>query len=262
MFGIPNPIAFTVFGHDIRWYALLMCSAFVIGLILAKYRTKKSGLNPDYIYDVFIAIIPLAVIGARLYYVAFNWDYYSIYPDQIIAVWNGGLAIHGGIIGGILGLYIVCKIHKIPLLKMMDILSPSLILGQAIGRWGNYFNMEAYGRETALPWAITVYEASKGYIHVHPTFLYESIWDVLVFFVLILLIDKKKKSDGVTVCWYFILYSIGRFFVEGLRTDSLYFMGLRAAQLVSIFCIIAGSTALIIIRNHAKRKQDDNAELL
>lgn len=259
MFGIPNPIAFTVFGHDIRWYALLMCSAFVIGLILAKYRTKKSGLNSDYIYDIFIAIIPLAVIGARLYYVAFNWDYYSIYPDQIIAIWNGGLAIHGGIIGGILGLYIVCKIHKIPLLKMMDILSPSLILGQAIGRWGNYFNMEAYGRETVVPWAITVYEAGKGYIHVHPTFLYESIWDVLVFFVLIFLIDKRKKSDGVTTCWYFILYSIGRFFVEGLRTDSLYFMGLRAAQIVSIICIIAGSIALIVIRNHTKGKQDNNA---
>lgn len=253
MLGTPDPIAFSIFGHDIRWYALLMCTAFIIGLILARYRTKKAGLNSDYIYDVFIAIIPLAIIGARLYYVAFNWDYYSLYPNQIIAIWNGGLAIHGGIIGGIIGLAIVCKIHKIKLLKMMDILTPSLILGQAIGRWGNYFNMEAYGRETTLPWAITVYEAGKGYIQVHPTFLYESIWDILVFFVLILIIDKRKKTDGVTTCWYFILYSIGRFFVEGLRTDSLYFMGLRTAQIVSILSVLGGVIALLIINKHAKK---------
>ena len=234
MLGMPDPIAFTIFGFEIRWYALLMCIAIIVGLFITIQKAKKAQIKTEYVYDIFIAIIPLAVIGARIYYVLFNWDFFSIYKSEIFAIWNGGLAIHGGIIGGLIGLWIVCKYRKLSMLQMMDILTPSLILGQAIGRWGNYFNMEAYGGETTLPWAITVYEAGKGYIQVHPTFLYESLWNLLVFFILIFIIDRKKKYYGETVCWYFILYSVGRYFIEGLRTDSLYFYGLRAAQLVSI----------------------------
>ncbi len=256
MLDIPNPIAFKIFGFEIRWYALLMCAAILIGLIIASYRAKKSGINPDYIYDVFIAIIPLSIIGARLYYVAFNLAYYSIYKSEIFAIWNGGLAIHGGIIGGVIGLVLVCKYRKIRILKMMDVLAPCLILGQAIGRWGNYFNMEAYGTQTTLPWAITIYEAGKGFIKVHPTFLYESLWDLLVFIILLLVIDRLKKFDGVTTCWYFILYSIGRFFIEGLRTDSLYFNGLRSAQIVSILCVIGGIIGLIIIKSISTKKEN------
>lgn len=260
MLGMPNPIAFTIFGFEIRWYALLMCIAIVIGLFITIQKAKKAQIKTEYVYDIFIAIIPLAVIGARIYYVLFNWDFFSIYKSEIFAIWNGGLAIHGGIIGGLIGLWIVCKYRKLSMLQMMDILTPSLILGQAIGRWGNYFNMEAYGRETTLPWAITVYEAGKGYIQVHPTFLYESIWNLLVFFILIFIVDKKKKYYGETVCWYFILYSIGRYFIEGLRTDSLYFYGLRAAQLVSIGLIIGGVISLIILRKIGDKKGLNNRE--
>ena len=244
---------------QLNLYGLLIALGILIATVLCIREEKLQVLPKDTGFDIILYTIPLGVIGARLYYVIFAWEQFRSHPLSVLYIWQGGLAIYGGIIGGVLGLWLLSQRRKIPLWRLTDVAVPGLLLGQAIGRWGNYFNMEAYGRETVVPWAITVYEAGKGYIHVHPTFLYESIWDVLVFFVLIFLIDKRKKSDGVTTCWYFILYSIGRFFVEGLRTDSLYFMGLRAAQIVSIICIIAGSIALIVIRNHTKGKQDNNA---
>ncbi|MBE6037843.1 MAG: prolipoprotein diacylglyceryl transferase [Anaerofustis stercorihominis] len=244
---MPDPIAFEIFGFEVRWYALVITIGVLLGLTLVLKRSEKYGIKEDHIYDIFIVAVPLAIIGARAYYVFFEWDYYSLHPEKIIQVWKGGLAIHGGIFFGMLAVWLVCRYRKISFLKTLDLLAPSLILGQAIGRWGNYFNMEAYGTETTLPWAITVYEAGKGYINVHPTFLYESLWNIGVFLILMFVIERKKKFDGQTACTYFILYSLGRFFIEGLRTDSLYIMGLRTAQLVSLGLIAVGILGYIIL---------------
>ncbi|MFZ7131099.1 MAG: prolipoprotein diacylglyceryl transferase [Eubacteriales bacterium] len=245
---MPSPIAFELFGYEVRWYGLFIASAMMIGIILATKRGGKKHISQDDILDILIIAIPCAIIGARLYYVIFNLSYYFDNPSEIIAIWRGGLAIHGGILGGALGGYLVCKKKKIDFLMMLDIFAPCFPLGQAIGRWGNYFNQEAYGTETTLPWAITVNDPLKGLIHVHPTFLYESIWDLFIFMFILYYDKKHKKADGELICIYAVLYSIGRFFIEGLRIDSLYFLGLRTAQLVSLSLIIIGSVMFVKIR--------------
>ncbi len=260
MFLTPNPIAFSIFGMDIRWYALLITLGMVLGFYIAYKRCSKYGIDPEYLYDIFLVAIPLGVICARLYYVAFNWGYYSQNLILIPQMWNGGLAIHGGIIGGFIGIYIVCKKKKINILKLIDVVVPSLILAQAIGRWGNYFNMEAYGGQTDLPWAINVIDPVLGSIYVHPTFFYESIWNLGVFFLLIYVFEKRKKAHGELACWYLILYSIGRFFIEGLRTDSLMFFFLRMAQIVSIVSIIGGIIGIIYLRKKAM-ENDENIKV-
>lgn len=248
---IPDPIAFTIFGFEVHWYGILIAAAFILCFFLAKRRMAKAGMDSDLLYDFFIFLIPSIVVGARLYYVIFEWNYFAAHPEEIIAVWHGGLAIHGGIIAGIIVAIIFCKVKKLDFYQFADVVIPVLPLGQAIGRWGNFFNSEAHGVETTLPWAITVYDSVKGYIQVHPTFLYESIWDLLVFIFLIYMGKKHKKFDGELLFMYLIAYSVGRFFIEGLRTDSLMILGLRTAQLISIACIIIGIIGLIYIR---KRK--------
>ena len=256
--GTPDPVAFTVFGREIRWYAILMASAILISYFLFVKRSMKKGFKEDDLYDLFLVMIPMGVVGARLYYVLFyDLSYYLANPSKILAIWEGGLAVHGSIILGLLGVILVVRKKKWDLLEITDLLVPSLALGQAIGRWGNYFNMEAHGVETTLPWAIRVLENGK-WINVHPTFLYESLWDLGVFLVLLLLIDRRKTVSGQTTCWYFIIYSVGRFWIEGLRTDSLMFLGLRQAQLISIVLIILGFGGLMILR----RKKDLHTDLV
>lgn len=254
--GMPDAVAFEIFGFEIRWYALVITIGLLLGFGLILKRAKSYGIKEDYLYDIFLFTVPSAIIGARAYYVFFEWEYYAQHPENIIKIWNGGLAIHGAVFAGILAVYFVCKYHKMDFLRTLDLMAPGLILGQAIGRWGNYFNMEAYGSETTLPWAITVIENGKM-INVHPTFLYESIWNTIIFLILIFVIEKHKKFDGQTVCTYFIGYSIGRFFIEGLRTDSLYIMGLRTAQLVSLMLVIVGAMGYIILGKKAKSKAAD-----
>jgi phosphatidylglycerol:prolipoprotein diacylglycerol transferase len=249
----PNPIALQIGSLTVRWYGILIASALVIGLLIAAKRSDKAGIKRDDIYDFFIIMVPSIIVGARLWYVIFQWSYYSRYPGDIIKIWNGGLAIHGGIIAGLIAGAFFCRARKLSFLKLADVFIPALPLGQAIGRWGNFFNQEAYGRQTNLPWAITVHDPSLGWIHVHPTFLYESIWDLCVFLILIFVIERKfKKSDGELLFSYFILYSIGRFFIEGLRTDSLMFFGLRTAQLVSLTLIAVGIIGLVWLKRRKR----------
>lgn len=239
-----NPVAFTIFGIDVMWYGVIISTGVLIGVVLALREAKRTGFKEDNLLDFLLYAIPIGILGARAYYVIFSWDYYSQNLSQIINIRNGGLAIHGAVIAGVITGIIFCKIRKINFLELIDLVIPSLILGQAIGRWGNYVNQEAYGGPTDLPWGIMV-NGQK----VHPTFLYESIINILIFIFLLWFRKNKKASDGQIFGLYLILYSSGRFFIEGLRTDSLMFMGMRVAQLVSISAIIIGAGLLLYVKN-------------
>lgn len=237
-------IAFTVFGVDIAWYGLLIAIGMMLGVLLAVKRAKDIGVSEEVVYDIALWSIPAGVLGARLYYVIFNLDYYSSDWSRVMQFRQGGLAIHGGILAGFIVGYLICKKNNVNFLSMADVAAPSMILGQAIGRWGNYFNQEAYGRPTELPWAIMI----DG-VNVHPTFLYESIWNLIVMSGLILY-TKKKKVEGEVFFLYLIFYSIGRFFIEGLRIDSLMIGPFRTAQLISLLMIIGGYMSI----HHLKKK--------
>lgn len=251
--SMPDRVAFNIFGFEIMWYGVIIASALLLGIIIAMYRAKKAGLNNEIILDVLLLTIPLAVIGARAAYVIAHLDYYSYQPSLMFAIRQGGLAIQGAIVGGILGIVIMCRIKKQNPLLIADLMAPSLVLGQAIGRWGNYFNMEIYGAQTALPWAIRVNDPALGIITVHPVFLYESIWNILCF-ALLLYYDKKfKKKNGEVICMYLILYSLGRFIIEFIRTDHVYILGnINLAQAICVLLTAAGISALIIIRKNIK----------
>ncbi|HHV64209.1 MAG TPA: prolipoprotein diacylglyceryl transferase [Peptococcaceae bacterium] len=253
-----NPIAFYLGPKPIYWYSLLIALAFGVGIILANYHAAKRHLDPDKFTNLVLLIIPSAIIGARLYYVIFNWGYYGANPSEIPAVWHGGLAIHGGIIGGFLAGYWYIRRHKdLKLWGIADIIAPSLILGQAIGRWGNFFNQEAHGGPVS-PEFISKFPAfiQKGMyidgLYYHPTFLYESLWNILIFLFLLWLLSRQTLPDGIVAMFYLLLYSLGRFFIESLRTDSLMLGPLRVAQVVSVIGIIIAS---IFIYNKMIRRQ-------
>lgn len=232
-----NPVAFTIFGIEIRWYGIFIATAVLIGTFLATNEGKRKGIKEDTIMDLLLFAIPLSIVGARAYYVIFSWDNYRGNWKDIINLRGGGLAIHGAIIAAVLTALIICKVKDISFWKIGDIFAPSLILGQAIGRWGNYANQEAHGGPTDLPWGIIV----DG-VKVHPTFLYESIWNFLVFIFLLWYSRRKQKSDGEIFGLYIGLYSVARLFIEGLRTDSLMLGPIRVAQLISGLGIIIGFT--------------------
>jgi len=243
-----DPIAFRIFGVDIAWYGILISLGIFFGIAVATYRAKKEGLYNDVIMDLALIAVPAAIVGARAYYVIFSWDYYSKNPKEIINTRLGGLAIHGAIIAGVLVGYLFCRYKKIGFWTLADICAPSIILGQAIGRWGNFLNQEAHGGPTNLPWGIEI----NG-VKVHPTFLYESLWNFGVF-IFLLYYSKKKKYDGHIFILYLILYSIARYFIEGLRTDSLMFGPFRVAQLISIVSIIGAIFMGQILRKRRIRK--------
>lgn len=247
---MPNPFLVELGFLKIRWYGTLIALAILLGTFLALKEVRKKNIDEDQFMNALLVAIPSAFIGARLYYVIFNWDYYKLYPKEIPAVWHGGLAIHGGIIGAFISAWIVLKYYKIDFLQVADLAAPSLILGQAIGRWGNYFNQEAYGYEidpNQIPWAMWIDGAYR-----HPTFLYESLWNLLIFILLIFLREKFKPRDGLLFSLYLIAYSTGRFFIEGFRTDSLMLGPIRMAQLSSIIFIFLGLVLLIWTRKKEK----------
>lgn len=253
-----NPIAFSIFGLDVRWYGVLISLGVVIGLALARYNSKKKAIDFDNIIDTFLVAFPMAIIGARLYYVAFEFEQYRGDLLSIFNIRQGGLAIHGGVIFGLLAAFLYSRHRKFDFLAMVDIVAPSLILAQALGRWGNFFNSEAHGGLVSYEF-ISKFPSfiQKGMyiegVYYHPTFLYESLWNVIVCVLLILILYKRKeKEKGLVISSYFILYSLGRFFIEGLRTDSLLIGGFRVAQLVSIAGIVLGVTAILFIRYRNK----------
>ena len=243
-----NRVAFTIFGIDIMWYGILMATGMILGVLLALKEAKRVGIDEDDVLNLALIAIPSGLLGARLYYVIFNWSYYSQNVFEILNFRGGGMAIHGALIGGILAGFIYTKTKGINFFKMADAVMLGIPLAQAIGRWGNYINGEAHGGPTDLPWGIMV-DGMK----VHPTFLYESIWDLGIF-IFLWLFRKNKKYEGQLAITYIILYSIGRFFIEGLRTDSLMIGPLRMAQVISLVAII------ICLLLHKKLSKKQNRE--
>ena len=226
-----NPVAFTLGSIEVYWYGLLIAFAIVLSVVLAVKQAKKLYFPETLVYDTVLMIIPCAIIGARLYFVACNWDYYGQDLRRIFDFRSGGLAIYGGVILVFIGGLVMCRIRKIPFRELADYCVVYLPLGQAIGRWGNFFNQECFGTNTSLPWGMTS-ATIEGYLNsncptlvstmpVHPTFLYESLADLAIFFILIY-VRKHSKIPFETSCVYFALYGTARFFIEGLRTDSLY----------------------------------------
>lgn len=244
-----DPVAFSIFGIDIMWYGILISMGVLIGILIALKECKRIGFKEDNLLDFLLYAIPAAIIGARIYYIIFSWDYYSQNLNQIINIRNGGLAIHGALIAGVVVSIIFCKVRKIYVWQILDIVIPSVALGQAIGRWGNFINQEAYGGPTDLPWGIIV----DG-VKVHPTFLYESIIDFLLFVFLVWYRKNNRKNEGEVFSLYLIIYSLGRFFVEGLRTDSLMFLNMRVAQLISVGLALIGMLVFVFLR----KKQNNN----
>lgn len=260
--------AFTVFGQDIYWYGIFIGLGVILGVLLALHEAKRTGQNPDTYLDFIIYAMIIAIIGARLYYVIFSWDFYSQHPEKIFAIREGGLAIYGGIIGGVLAAIVYSRVKKKNFWVMADTMAPSLILGQMLGRWGNFFNKEAFGEFTdnlfAMRYQLSQVRASDvtpdilqnlvtvngvDYIQVHPTFLYESFWSLCVFIILLIL-QRKKKFNGQVCATYFFGYALGRVWIEGLRTDQLCIGNVPVSQALSAVLIIAS----VVLYVYCKKK--------
>ena len=252
-----NPIAFEIFGFKVMWYGVLIGIGIILAFLLAYINTKKKGLNFDVLIDIFLISFPCAIIGARAYYVIFEWNSYKNNLFDIFNIREGGLAIHGGLIGAFLSAFIYTRVKKIKFLAYADLVAPSIILAQGIGRWGNFMNSEAHGDVVSYEFISKFPKFIQNGMNINgqfynPTFLYESIWDIFVCFLLVIILYKVKKGyEGIVISSYMILYSVGRFFIEGLRTDSLMFFGLRIAQIISLIGISLGFIFItyIIIKN-------------
>lgn len=254
-FTSPGPLLIEWGPLAVRWYGLLIASAVLLGANLAQALAVKRQVNPELLGDLVLWLVVAAVPSARLYYVLFQWQDYAPHPEKIIAIWEGGIAIHGAMLGGIIAALVFAKLKQIAFWQLADLVAPPLILGQAIGRWGNFFNSEAFGRPTDLPWKLMIPPGRRpiGFEDVayyHPTFLYESLWNLAVFGLLMTLFWRDLKGQpalktGTLFLTYLVAYSAGRVWIEGLRTDSLMLGSWRIAQLVSLGGIAAGAIGLI-----------------
>lgn len=251
------PYSRYIFGN-IPWYGVLIASGVLIAISLCMYEEKRLRLKEDTIIDLAFWVIPLGIIGARLYYALFNWQVFAGDPLSVLRVWEGGIAIYGAVIGGLLGVLLFSRRRRMNPFVLTDIIAPGLSLAQGIGRWGNYFNMEAYGREISnakwqfFPVGVQIPNGT-GYTWHMATFFYESFWDVLVFAVLWFVVRKRSQKAGTVTLWYLVLYGIGRFFIEGLRTDSLMSGNIRVSQLLSLILIFL-SISLLIVNTIKKKK--------
>ena len=264
---------------SIKWYGLLIAISVLLGLNLSKKLARSRGIDPNFISEILPSLVLSSIIGARVYYVIFEYQQFSgdkffttikilnIYLNipSFLAIWEGGIAIHGALLGGFLSIYLFCKSKKIPLKIFLDLLMPSVILGQSIGRWGNFFNNEAFGIPTNLPWKLFIPLSNRPNIfansqYFHPTFLYESLWNLIIFTILIYIFNKQSKDNSITpgliTSLYLVTYSFGRFWIEGLRIDSLCLGGfppyceggLRVAQFISIFLFSSGLIWLYFLK--------------
>ena len=265
-----DPIALHI-GHGVSWYGIILALGMLAGLLLCLKQAKRFGLTEDNVLDMVLWAVPACIVGARLYYVLFYLDLYRTADGgldwgSMIAVWDGGLAIYGAVIMGFVVAVLYTRKKKIKLWAMTDLCVLGLLIGQAIGRWGNFVNREAFGTETTLPWRMRLWTSAYQYIEVHPTFFYESLWNLIGLLLLLFVITKGRRFDGENTCFYFLWYGLGRTWVESLRTDSLYlfgwtFMGspIRVSQALSIVMVLVSACALLV---NLRFRHHDPAELL
>ena len=253
-----NRVAFNIFGFNVYYYSLCILLGVIVAYILITREGKKQGLPKEFISDLIFYTLIIGILGARVYYCVFNLDYYLANPSEILKIYNGGLAIHGGVIAGLIFVYFYTKKKNVSFIKILDIVAPAVIIAQSFGRWGNFFNQEAHG-------GITTYQNLKNMhipefiingMHIegkyyYPTFFFESIWCLIGFIILMFVRRNKNLRKGFQIGFYFIWYGIGRFFIEALRTDSLMFFNLKIAQIVSLVGIIIG--IIIIVTNRNKK---------
>lgn len=243
----PNPIAFNLFGLDVRWYGVIIAASMLVSMLLMLARAPKRNIDKDNLFIVVIVSVIFGIVGARAYYVIFNWSMYAGNLSEIFNTRGGGLAIHGGLILAVIVSAFMCRLQKINYPDMLDLAAPCIALAQAIGRWGNYFNGEAHGTPTDFP--ISVIVGGQSY---HATFLYESIWCLLLFIALSY-VDSHRQFRGQVILLYAILYSLERFFVEALRTDSLMLGDFKQAQVLSLAIIVICAVAYIVLRGRQRK---------
>ena len=263
----PDPIALH-FGHGIYWYGIILACAMLAGLFLCMKQAKRFGLTEDNVLDLVLWAVPCCILGSRIYYVIFYLDLYrnadgSLDWGRIVAIWDGGLAIYGTVIAGVIVVLIFTKVKKLRFAAMTDLAAMGLLLGQIIGRWANFINREAFGGLTDLPWRMRLWVSTTQYIEVHPTFLYESLWNLVGLLLMLLVITKGRRFDGENTWFYFLWYGLGRSWIEGLRTDSLYlfnwtFMGqpIRVSQVLSMVMVVVAAFMLFYNIKIKKRTAD------
>ncbi len=259
-----DPVAIHI-GHGIYWYGIILAFAMLAGLYLCMKQAKHYGLTEDNVMDMVLWAVPCCIIGSRIYYVLFYLDLYrkadgSLDWGAMLRIWDGGLAIYGTVIVGVLVALIYTKRHKIPFFAMTDLAVMGLMLGQIIGRWANFINREAFGTETTLPWRMKLWVTSYTSIEVHPTFLYESLWNLIGLLLILFIVSKGRRFDGENTWFYFLWYGLGRSWIEGLRTDSLYLFNwelfgqrIRVSQALSI--VMAAVAAFMLVYNIAVKKR-------
>ena len=262
----PPDVAFNIWGFDVYWYGITMAVAILIAFISANnlFNSQHTYMRKDIVFEYAPIIIIMGILGARLYYCALSYDYYAANPMEILDIREGGLSIHGAIIGGILSIILMSKHYKVPLFKLLDPMACATILGQAIGRWGNYFNSEAYGVPVlSQKWGVYIPQAKRvseysGFNLFHPTFLYESIADLIAFFILLhVMRNFAQKRYGFTFFLYLVIYSVIRYFIENLRVDSaLDVGGFHFAGIISIVLFVVGIIGLICVRKEKLFKED------
>ncbi len=263
----PDPIAIHI-GHGIYWYGIILACAMLAGLFLCMKQAKRFGLTEDNVLDLVLWAVPCCILGSRIYYVIFYLDLYrnadgSLDWGRIIAIWDGGLAIYGTVIAGALVVLIFTRVKKLRFAAMTDLAVMGLLLGQIIGRWANFINREAFGGLTDLPWRMRLWVSASQYIEVHPTFLYESLWNLVGLLLMLFVVTKGRRFDGENTWFYFLWYGLGRAWIEGLRTDSLYlfdwtFMGqpIRVSQALSLVMVVVAAFMLFYNIKIKKRTAD------
>lgn len=247
----PDRVAFNLFGKDVYWYGIIIAAGFVLAVIYAMKRAKQFGLTEDHILDFLFVAVPASIICARAYYCVFYWDLFRDDPISVLYIWEGGIAIYGAVIGAVISALVFCRIKKIPAGPLMDVGSLGLLIGQAVGRWGNFMNREAHGAVTDS--FLKMGLVRNGQVtYYHPTFLYESVWN-LVGLILLHFYSKRRKFDGEVFALYVLWYGLGRAWIEGLRTDSLYLFGtgLRVSQLLAVVSVL-GAGAFLAVRHRKK----------
>ena len=246
-----NRVAFSVLGKEIYWYGIIICIGFLLSAAYMGTQAKRHGVTTDQLTDCLILCVPIGVICARIYYVVFQWEYYRSHLSEIIAVWRGGIAIYGAIIGIIITLATYSRYRKISFLSLCDVGLPGIMIGQSIGRWGNFINAEAHGGATNLPWGMVI----DGAAPVHPTFFYESLWN-FIGFLLLHWYAKRQKFSGELALLYVAWYGLGRVWIEGLRTDSLMLGAFRVSQIVAGGSCVVAVCALVYWRRKSKKQSE------